>query len=405
MTIYDTIDAVKRRFGNAKQELDAGTSAVTALKPQVDDLFTQIATGQTALTASQAQTAAVQATLTTTQTDLTNTQTALTNTQTTLATTQASLTESEAEKAQVQMDFDAYKQMIFMKFGPLGLTDWEKSTYRGYPLDYTGYVETFRSDFNDLSQITGPTGNGPWYTSVHSGFGGAGFVPIGGTNDPYSMVNGNLNIRVQKVGTGWYGGIMQTMKADGTGFSQSMGIFEARIKLPPSLPTQPMQTPGAPQHGHWGSFWLLSAADFHPEITDNEVEIDVFETYGDDKGIHTTCHVKPRRVPLPNDYPTRVSDSLFSDPQTCKDTVTGAAMYPSGVTIGDGQFHTYTLEIKDDYMIMYFDGKAIGRYVTLDYFKTPLYMLVNHTLWADQVSSIVSPLDMQVDYVRAMKKV
>jgi hypothetical protein len=72
MTIYDTIDAVKRRFGNAKQELDAGTSAVTALKPQVDDLFTQIATGQTALTASQAQTAAVQATLTTTQTNLTN---------------------------------------------------------------------------------------------------------------------------------------------------------------------------------------------------------------------------------------------------------------------------------------------------------------------------------------------
>jgi hypothetical protein len=314
----------------------------------------------------------------------------------------------------VQQEFAAYKQMIMDKFGPLGLTDWEKQTYRGYDLDYTGYHETFRSDFDDLTQISGPTGAGPWYSNVHSGFGAAGFVPIGGTNDPYSIVNGALNIRVQKVGTNWYGGIIQTMKADGTGFAQELGngsIFEARIKVPPSLatlvpppPAPLMHTPGAPQHGEWGAFWLLSAADFHPEITDHQIEIDPLEFYGDDKGIHTTVHIKPRRVPQPGDYPTRVSDSLYSDPQTVRNTVGGAQTYPVTTTLGDGQFHLYTWKMEPDFMTMYFDGKAIGRYVTLPEFKTSLYMLINNTLYGDKVSSIVSPLDMQIDYVRAMKK-
>lgn len=325
-----------------------------------------------------------------------------------IAALNAQIAVDQAQLAAVQASFDAYRQMIMDKFGPLGLTDWEKQTWRGFDLDLTGYVETFRSDFSDLSQISGPTGAGPWFSNVHSGFGGAGFVPIGAANDPYSIVDGALNIRVQKVVTGtttkWYGGIIQTMKADGTGFAQSMGVFEARIKLPPALATQPKFTLGAPQHGHWGAFWLLSAADFHPEITDHLIEIDLIEDYGDDKGIHTTCHVKPRRVPLPGDYPTRVSDSLFSDPQTVKNTAGGAKTFPAAVTLGDGQFHTYTLKIEPDFMVMYFDGKSIGRYPTLDYFKTPLYMLVNATLWADQVASIVSPLDMQVDYIRAMAR-
>jgi hypothetical protein len=349
--------------------------------------------------------------------------------QTALAASQAALTTAQAQLAAVQADFDAYKAMILQKFGPLGLVDWQKTEYRGYPLDLTGFTEAFSSDFSDLSQISGPTGVGPWYSSVHSGFGGAGFVPIGGANDPYSIVNGALQIRVSHVGTvtnaGWYGGIIQTMKADGTGFALGLdaepGVstahqaiaFEARIKLPPADPAYVpccggplMYTAGSPAHGHWGSFWLLSAADFHSEITDFLIEQDVIESYGDDKGDHSTVHIKSRKVPQAGDYlyPTggwRASKALYTDPQTVKNTVGGAQTFPAGVTLGDGQFHTYTQVMDDQWITEYIDGLSIGRFPMLPEFRTPLYMLVNHTTYADKVSSIPAQLDMQVDYVKA----
>jgi hypothetical protein len=308
-----------------------------------------------------------------------------------------------AQTAQVQADFDAYKSMILQKFGPLGLVDWQKAEYRGYALDLSGFSEVFRSDFNDLSQISGPTGAGPWYSSVHSGFGGAGFVPIGGANDPYSIVNGALQIRVSHVGTvtnaGWYGGIIQTMRADGTGFALGLdakaGVsaahqaiaFRGEAEPPASRPGVCAMlrrtadvTAGSPAHGHWGSFWLLSAADYHNEITDFLIEQDVIESYGDDKGDHSTVHIKARKVPQPGDYSVsnrswRASKALFSDPQTVVNTTGGAKTFPTSTTLGDGQFHTYTQVMDDQWITEYLDGFSIGRFPMLPEFRTPLYML------------------------------
>jgi hypothetical protein len=398
---------------------------INTMDTQLKDAIGKATTARTYVSSVKTSVLALEAQLATALSDLAAAQAASTG-------LQASLAVAQAQTAQVQADFDAYKSMILQKFGPLGLVDWQKAEYRGYALDLSGFSEVFRSDFNDLSQISGPTGAGPWYSSVHSGFGGAGFVPIGGANDPYSIVNGALQIRVSHVGTvtnaGWYGGIIQTMRADGTGFALGLdakaGVsdahqaiaFEAKVRLPPADPAYApccggplMYTAGSPAHGHWGSFWLLSAADFHSEITDFLIEQDVFETYGDDKGDHSTVHIKSRKVPQPGDYQYpnggwRVSKSLFSDPQTVVNTTGGAKTFPASTTLGDGQFHTYTQVMDDQWITEYLDGFSIGRFPMRPEFRTPLYMLINHTTYADKVSSIPATLDMQVDYARALAK-
>jgi len=278
--------------------------------------------------------------------------------------------------------------------GPLGIYEWDKTGHRGEPLDLTGYHETFRDDF-DVNSITVPTGIGPWYSNVHTYFGSAYFRPIGYTPDPYLVENGECRIRLELPAgqTSWQSGIIQTMKANGEGFSQSMGYFEGRVKFPLYS-----------QRGFWGGLWLLSAADFHPEITDHLIEIDINECYTGDYGIHTTVHVKPRRVPQPGDYPERVGKALYTNPQTCIVSATGAKQYPASNNIFDGQYHTYGIMIDEDFVTAYYDGLSIGRFPFLEYFRTPMYFIINSTLYGPQKANAVSPMDMSIDYVRVMAK-
>jgi beta-glucanase (GH16 family) len=284
--------------------------------------------------------------------------------------------------------------------GPLGIYDWDEH-YSGYPLDLAGYVETFRDDFT-VDSITGPTGAGPWYSAVHASFADSPstFRPKGYSPDPYLVQNGEARIRMEKVAaTGkWQSGIIQTMNAQGQGFAQAMGYFEARLRLPNLVAGDK----GAP--GFWGGPWLLSAAEFHPEITDHLIEIDICEAYGGDRGIHTTVHVKPRLVPQSGDYPTRVGKSAYWNPKETISAVTGQPLVQPGTGIFDGQFHTYGILLDDQWVTAYWDNMSLGRFPMLDYFRTPLYMLVDSTLFASQASAAVSPIDMQVDYVRALAK-
>lgn len=310
-----------------------------------------------------------------------------------------------------QKAFDAYKQLVLMKLGPLGLIDWEKETYRGFPLDLTGYVETFRDDFTNQATITGKNGAGPWYTAVHSSEESSKYYDLADAPELYKMTNGVLTLRLDKTPAGvWRAPIIQTMKADGTGFSQAKGVFEARIKFPTTAGYPNMITPG-----FWGGFWTLSAADFHPEITDHLTEIDQVEAYGGDaskptdggdKGIHTSMHYKPRRVPLPNEYPDRVKKTLYTNPETCFNTIGGARTFPATTQLHDNQFHTYTMVIDDAWATQYFDGLSIGRFPNVDgVFSTPQYMLLSSIRNPNIAEpNCVSPADMQVEYCRALKK-
>lgn len=332
----------------------------------------------------------------------------------------AALAAAQAETAASRQALVDYKAQVDGTLGPLWDVAWQKQSYRGFPLDLTGYVETFRSDFDDLSQITPASGNGPWFSGgpgVHERFGNAYFDGIDQNPQLYAISEPSvLRLRMMtpdgNVATSWRSTIMQTMRSDGTGFAQAKGVFEVRARMP-----------AAPAVGFWGApLWLLSAADYHPEITDHLIEIDLAENYGAqptatapggvDKGIHTTVHVKPRKAPLAGEYPDRVSTALYSDPQTVfnTDPATGLAStvhtFPASTAVFDNQFHTYTLVIDDDWVTQYFDGKSIGRIANKNgFFSTPLYLLINQTLKRPTVNTgLTSPIDMFIDYVRVLAK-
>ena len=63
--------------------------------------------------------------------------------------------------------------------------------------DLTGAVLTFADEF-DRPSITGPDGDGPWFTPIHGGFGLAAFLPPFTTEPPFYFDKGVLTIRLAK---------------------------------------------------------------------------------------------------------------------------------------------------------------------------------------------------------------
>jgi hypothetical protein len=262
----------------------------------------------------------------------------------------------------------------------------------------SGYVETFRDDFNAMS-VTRHDGAGPWYASVHANFNNTWFREPDFTPNPFLCENGALRIRLEKTASGkWQSGIIQTMNAAGQGFAQQFGYFEARIKLPQAA----TGLKGAP--GFWGGPWLKGANDFNPQSPDHMVELDICESYGGDTGMHTTVHVIPRWTPQLGDYPKRQSDSTYCKPSAAISSITKQLIWTSSTSMYDGQFHDFGLLIDEEGVTSYFDGYSISRFPMLDYWRQPLYFLIDSTINPDTVSAAVSPMDMYVEHVRVMAK-
>ncbi|MEJ1157561.1 carbohydrate binding domain-containing protein [Prosthecomicrobium sp. N25] len=248
---------------------------------------------------------------------------------------------------------------------------WNESQ-AGRPLDLTGYVPTFVDEFDTMS-VTGNLGKGPWYAPVHANFGKVKFVAPGTGNDAYSIANGILTLRARKQADGTYtSGMMESIDSLDRGFIQAKGYFEIRARLPVGA-------------GAWPGFWLHSmGGDFDRTITMNE--IDVIEWYGaDPKGLHQSLHIWPAKYPRPGEPTTHSWTSNYSG--------------RSDAQLG---FHTYGVEITDDWVILYYDRKELTRYPALPIFKLPVYMLVSMSL--TDTAGAPDVMDFQVDYVRAWMK-
>jgi len=171
--------------------------------------------------------------------------------------------------------------------------DWDR-THAGRPLNLDGYKLTFDDNFDTLS-VTREGGKGPWLAPVRSGFGGAKFLPPD-PGGPFSIAEGILTIRAEKVDGKWQSGLMQTVDSKGQGFVQQYGYFEMRAQFPASK-------------GAWPAFWLLSQ-NGHTDTTKTRTEIDIVEWYGGDpKGHHASVHLWPAR----NRQPVR-SPSMCTNP-------------------------------------------------------------------------------------------
>ena len=108
--------------------------------------------------------------------------------------------------------------------------------YKGTALNMAGYTLTHDSTFDTqdkLSTISPDGGQGPWFAPVRSRVGYVDFLPPDAPVSPFSIQNGALRIRMEIVNGKWQTGHMQTAASNGAGFAQTLGYFEAKIKMPP----------------------------------------------------------------------------------------------------------------------------------------------------------------------------
>lgn len=304
----------------------------------------------------------------------------------------------QAQHAALQAEYAAYKLDVLMRHGPMGWHDWNE-TLDGSPLDLTGYVETFRDDFNvDTIVNVGQTG-GKWWAAGHSNFGEVGFQPDDAAPpaiDPYRIENGELIINMAKQPAGnWTSGLIQTVDRNGQGFHQSMGYWEMRAKFPIAA------------KGTWPAFWLLGQNEFTAEgLTQPNMELDIIEGYvSDPAGLHTSIHYKPPRIIQPGMFPGRQLKSNYVGLRNVRNAA-GNLVWGPTANMFDGQFHIYGGLLDELGYRQYYDGFETCRYPFIPSFMaTSVYALINLAILPAEKSQTVGPQDMAIDYVRAMAKV
>ena len=234
-----------------------------------------------------------------------------------------------------------------------------------------GYHLTFDDEFQSLS-ISDNNGAGTkWYTHTvqcclfdtsnpNTPTYMAG-ITDGAGKDPYSLVSGGLDIRLQKTNGAWYSGVLATVDSTGAGFSQQYGYFEMKAMLPNAL-------------GTWPAFWLLNSA--HLSQNAPAGEIDVFEEYGQ--------------------FPTYINTTLHD----WGASTTPGSMQDQVENTTDG-FHVYGMLWTASTMTFYYDGVAYYTLPTPAVMKQPYYPIIDLGLgggWPTNQTPQTS--DMIVKYMR-----
>jgi beta-glucanase (GH16 family) len=246
----------------------------------------------------------------------------------------------------------------------------------GRPVDLSGAVLTFADEF-DRPSITGPNGEGPWFAPIHGGFGKAEFLPPHPSEGPFFFDDGVLTIRLAKLDGRWTSGIVQSVNAEGEGFTQRYGYFEMRAKFPKG-------------NGIWPAFWLKTVNQFTDQ-SQTRAEIDIIEAYGanDWSGYHATVHLWPARRPSPG----QLREHWY---QGCYERVEGDMF--------DGDWHLYGAEVGPEWVTIYYQRREVGRFPTLVEFRRPLFILADLALHGEEPRTTDEPADMQVDYIRVWQR-
>jgi beta-glucanase (GH16 family) len=253
---------------------------------------------------------------------------------------------------------------------------WDDS-HKGERLDLMGYMKTFEDNFNSLATITdGVTGSGRWYAPARPDTSLAHFLSPLETPATFSIdTPGVLTITMQKVGTSWYSGHIQTVNNVGNGFAQRYGYFEARMAFQKAV--------------SWPAFWLYTPKPYE-DSAQRRAEIDVIEAYGDNDydGYHMAVH---RRSLESNVHKGNYSG--LSSPKNM-------AIWGWN-DMFKGSFHRYGCLVTPDWIVIYLDRKEVSRFPTYPEARLPLYMRITLAMQDDFVTKATSPTRLRVDYVRA----
>jgi len=233
-------------------------------------------------------------------------------------------------------------------------------------LDLSQMSLSFEEEFDTLSvSAWGPGTRWIAHTPWSGDFGGARFAnPEDGF--PFTVKDGILRIEARKDAEGeWQSGLLASVDPKGNGFAQQYGYFEMRARLPV-----------AP--GLWPAFWLVGK-----DRSEYTAEIDALEFYGDKpEGYSSVVHIWYRDG---NHYSRYTRNEVFGDADP-------------------GDFHTYGVQVDQDWIRIYFDRKFMWKTETQAEHRQPLYLLLNLAMvdgpTKDQAPS---PSYMYVDYVRAYR--
>jgi beta-glucanase (GH16 family) len=259
--------------------------------------------------------------------------------------------------------------------------DWESAawddSHKGQPLDLTGFRKTFEDNFDSVASITdGATGSGPWYAPARPDTSLAHFLSPLETPVTFSIdTPGVLTITMQRVGTSWFSGHIQTVNNVGHGFSQRYGYFEAKMAFQKAV--------------SWPAFWLYTPKPYEGP-GQSRAEIDVIEAYGDNDydGYHMAVH----RYSLES----QVHKGNYSGLSSTRNT----AIWGWN-DMFDGSFHRYGCLVTPTWIIVYLDAKEVSRFPTYPEAKRPLFMRITLAMQDEFVAKATSPTRLRVDHVRA----
>src|SRR5262249_1870267 len=141
-------------------------------------------------------------------------------------------------------------------------------------------------------------------------------------------------------------GLLSSVDANGNGFAQSRGYFEARMKMPPG--------PGV-----WPAFWLV--ADQNNQNPSYTAEIDIVEYYGQlPDRYEVDLHLWPKSAEL--------------EPQGQGAVIT---VPPDSLA---ATFHTYGVEILRSEIVFYFDRHEVQRMPATPAMGQPMGLLIGLAL-------------------------
>jgi Glycosyl hydrolases family 16/RTX calcium-binding nonapeptide repeat (4 copies) len=245
------------------------------------------------------------------------------------------------------------------------------------------YSLVFADEFTGLSISNATTATANWYTAQAwgGGFGSASFMPVGGDNSPFSIVQqgGESALQIEmtrNAAGGLQSGLISNTFPDGTSTTPQdgdpYGYYEVRMWLPAG-------------QGVWPAFWAVEEERLST-TRDHVFEVDVMEQHGS---------------ALADRYSSSLHDWNWSGTvleghtNQSHQNIVGQGVLTTG-------WHTFGVEIRPDTMTFYMDGHAHFSLPTPAALNTDLMFMID--LAAGGGWPIDPALDHQmlyVDYFRA----
>ncbi|MFD0674058.1 S-layer homology domain-containing protein [Cohnella sp. GCM10027633] len=269
-----------------------------------------------------------------------------------------------------------------------GGVEWKKGIPAA-PAQTEGMRMLYEDDFSAPLSIS-KTGEGTRYASLKpdwpngSEFGEAIFADPTDAVNPFSILDDDyLRIRVSKAPEGYVdpqgwnrkyiGGLLSSVRLDGTGIAATNGYFEARIQMPAGK-------------GAWPAFWLMSQNSSGAGHLPSTAEIDTVEGYGHNPS--GACQAKHWWAGNPESHATNCSSDNFA--------------------YGDSAstWHLYGTKITPTEVIYYIDNVEVWRHASFEQANTPMYFMLNLALgggWPIDLAKYGDQIDMYVDYVRVFE--